>query len=104
VSIHFFRSDLLAHDGGFHSDQHRDRNDRLKTNRRYQKIREHYREIWNDSLIARYMQGAEEPLFAKYMDGDAVMKKHIRHNMRQVLKSCRNLMGDPNFLKDCEQI
>lgn len=98
---------LFAHDG-FDSDQHSDRNRRLKSDRRYQHIWRHYRPLWNDSLIARCMEDAagaqHSPVFSRYMDGNAVRRTHIQHNLVQIIKSCRRLMNDAEFLKGCEPI
>lgn len=96
---------VFAHEG-IHSDQHGDRNGMLKRQNRYKHIWTHYRDLWNDSLIARYMEGCGDnqpgPLFSAYMSGAKVEQTHIKHNLHQIIKSARKLIGDNNFLSDCE--
>jgi RNase P protein component len=96
---------LFANEG-VHSDQHTDRNHRLKSEKRYQHIWKHYRDLWNDSLIARYMEDAARsrhgPLFAVYLTDARVEQTHVRHNLAQVIKSARRLMKNEEFLKGCD--
>jgi hypothetical protein len=91
---------------GLHSDDHKSRNRTLKSTPRYAQLWKHYHPLWNDSLIARYMEdvagGAHGPLFAEYMPGSDVEKTHLRHHLRQIIQSARRLLADERFLSDFE--
>ena len=97
---------LFAH-RGIHSDQHGDRNRRLKSDSQFSHIWKHYRPLYNDSLLARYMEDAHSsrtigPLFSQYMSGEKVMQKHVKHHLHQIIRSVRNITGDDDFLIDVE--
>ncbi len=87
-----------------HADDHQQRNHVLKSHRRYQHLWKHYRPLWNDSLIARYLQGNEETEtyigFADYMSLADVDKTHLNHHLVQIVRTARTLLGDPTFLQD----
>jgi hypothetical protein len=90
---------VFAQDG-IHSEEHTDRNHRLKSTNRYRHIWKHYRELWNDSLIARYLtgDGHEYGDFSAYMRPSAVVSTHINHNLAQIIRSARTLLNDDTFL------
>jgi hypothetical protein len=94
---------VFAHDNR-HTDDHAQRNRLLKTNQRYRHLWQHYRPLWNDSLIARYLKCDETPttveLFSNYMLPADVEAYHIRHNLHQIILSARRLMNDDEFMKD----
>lgn len=89
---------------------HEDRNRQLKTIGRYQHIWKHYRALWNDSLIARYL--SEESFdsnkapfqFSMYLPPKKVIEQHVNHNLHQILVSARKLLKDDAFLKDCTMV
>lgn len=87
-----------------HADDHSQRNDVLKRHNRYQHLWKHYRPLWNDSLIARYLQGNKEVDtycgFADYMSLSEVEKKHLDHHLVQIVHTARTLLDDQTFLQD----
>lgn len=90
-----------------HSDDHSARNRILKRTPRYEKIWRHYRPLFNDSLIARYLREDDDPtgqhnVFSLYLPPDKVEATHINHNLRQILKSARNVLNDPTFLNELD--
>lgn len=93
-------------DEGHHSDDHADRNQTLKQ-KRFQHVWKHYRPLWNDSLIARYLEddaGNVYPLFSQYMPPEQVKSVHVDHNLVQIVHSARRLMDDESFMKDDETV
>ncbi|HWL09560.1 MAG TPA: hypothetical protein VNQ76_14215 [Planctomicrobium sp.] len=98
VAVHAVEA-LFAHDG-HHSDSHEDRNRRLKAENRYKHIWGHYRPLWNDSRIARYMEdhnGKAYPIFSVYLPGSEVRTTHLNHHLHQILQSVRKLTGRNDF-------
>ena len=87
-----------------HADDHAQRNDVLRRENRYRHLWKHYRPLWNDSLIARYLQGNSDTDtycgFADYMTLADVEKTHLNHHLVQIVRTARTLLGDPEFLKD----
>ena len=87
-----------------HADDHSQRNEVLRKHHRYQHLWKHYRPLWNDSLIARYLQGNAEADsysgFADYMPLADVEKTHLNHHLVQIVRTARTLLGDPTFLQD----
>ena len=86
-----------------HSDDHYDRNDKLKRNKRFQHIWKHYQPLFNDSLIARYLQSDRTTpdffeSFSDYMSPSDIVDTHINHNLRQIILSSRRLLDDDRFL------
>ena len=95
---------LFAVDGAGvngHTDDHRERNRVLKTTKRYQRIWMAYRELYQVSLIARYLRGDEQgdnyEVFSRYMPPDMVKAKVLDHWLHQVQKSAASLSGDASF-------
>ena len=88
-----------------HTDDHHSRNRVLKRDRRYEKLWRHYRPLYNDSLIARYLRDNDNQptfdVFSQYLNPDDVRKKHLDHNLVQIVKTARTLLNDPEFLNDC---
>ena len=87
-----------------HTDDHAQRNDVLRREPRYRHLWKHYRPLWNDSLIARYLQGntAGDTYsgFADYMPLMEVEKQHLNHNLVQIVRTARTLLSDSTFLRD----
>lgn len=85
-----------------HTDDHRQRNDTLKTTVRFQQIWKMYRPLYNASLIARYLRdNASSPtfeVFSKYMSKEEVESKVLGHYLHQVQASASRLADDPEFL------
>lgn len=94
---------VFAYDGR-HTDDHHERNKVLKATQRYKKLWQHYRPLWNDSLIARYLKcdgsGGVYENFSDYMTPAEVEAQHLRHNLHQVILSARRLMNDDTFMVD----
>lgn len=88
-----------------HTDDHGQRNQLLKTTKRYHFIWEHYRPLYNDSLIARYLrEDSDAPIcdvFSKYLPPKKIQETHLNHHLVQIIKSGRRLLNDPNFMSDC---
>jgi hypothetical protein len=96
---------LFAIDGagvGGHTDKHKIRNKVLKTTPRYQQIWRNYRELFQTSLIARYLRSdehaPEHEIFSQYMPPEVVRRMVLNHWLRQVEKSAANLAGEGNFV------
>jgi hypothetical protein len=87
-----------------HTDDHTQRNDLLRRNNRYHNIWKHYRPLWNDSLIARYLQGSNETDaykgFSDYMSLADVETTHLNHHLVQIVRTARTILNDPTFLID----
>jgi hypothetical protein len=87
-----------------HTDDHGMRNRLLKGTRRYEKLYTHYRALFNDSLIARYLQNSSgSPAYAvfdSYLSPDKVRSLHVEHNRVQIIRTARTLLKDPDFLVD----
>ena len=90
------------------TDNHETRNRLLKTERRYQQIWSHYRVLWNDSLVARYLKENETfdsknpPFrFLNYLPAEMIVNQHLNHHLHQILESARTLLKDRTFLADC---
>jgi hypothetical protein len=91
---------LLAVDG-CHTDSHEERNRVLKKTKRYQQIWRFYRELYQASLIARYLRedqaGKDYEVFSKYMSPEDVRRLALGHWLRQIQNSAKNLTGDEAF-------
>jgi hypothetical protein len=87
--------------GSGHTDKHEIRNRVLKTTTRYQQIWKNYRELFQTSLIARYLRanenGPEYEIFSRYMPPEAVKKLVLGHWLLQVQKSAAHLAGEESF-------
>ena len=94
---------VFAHDNR-HTDDHAQRNRLLKSNQRYKHLWQHYRPLWNDSLIARYLKCDASSdvveLFSTYMAPSKVEAFHVHHNLHQIILSARRLMNDAEFMND----
>tara|TARA_R110002072_G_C7974418_1_gene535189 strand:- start:875 stop:1336 length:462 start_codon:yes stop_codon:yes gene_type:complete len=90
-----------------HCDDHSSRSRLLKKTNRYKKIWEHYRPLFNDSLIARYLRENDDPggqhnVFSRYLSPEEVEKTHINRNVAEILKSARKILKDPKFLQELD--
>lgn len=87
-----------------HTDQHSTRNRHLKQTRRYQNLWRHYRPLYNDSMVARYLQGHADDdiveVFSSYLSTKDIEDKHLNHNLRQVERTAKTLLGDPDLFAD----
>lgn len=99
---------LLARDSKTdtnHTTDHKQRAELLKTTNRYQQIWKHYRPLWNDSLIARYLHndsGGEYSNFSDYLSNEKIQNKHLNHNLKKIIESARTLLKDQNFMAEPE--
>ena len=80
---------------GGHTDDHKARNNLLKTTRRYQQLWKFYRPLFQASLIARYLRentGAPTyAVFPQYMPSTAVKDRVLGHYLKQIEKSASAL-------------
>lgn len=85
-----------------HTDDHKLRNKTLKNTARYQHIWKMYRELWQASLVARYLRedetSAAHPVFEVFMPRDKVESLLLGHYLAQVEKSAAKFLG-ADFLK-----
>lgn len=100
-ALHIVEAILAAE--GRHCDDHAARNLLLKTTRRFQHIWKHYRPLFNDSLIARYLrEDGNSPtydVFATYLSPGEVRAQVLGHRLRQIEQSARTLLGEPEYLR-----
>jgi hypothetical protein len=95
---------LFAVDGAGlagHTDEHRERNRILKSVPRYQHIWRHYRELFQTSLIARYLRenqnAPDYEVFSRYMPPEKVKQLVLNHWLLQVERSAMALVGGEGF-------
>ena len=84
-----------------HTDDHKQRNSLLKKTNRYKRIWEMYRELYQSSLIARYLrcETGAKPFddFSKYMSRETVEARVLGHFLLQIEKSICSLLKDDDF-------
>ena len=94
-----------------HTNDHVTRNDVLKGSyrvsgqaaNRFDNIWKHYRLLWQDSLIARYLEdGSVEGILAKYHNAETLVSKLVGHRLRQVVRSAQRLAKNDEFLSGVE--
>ena len=84
--------------GHLHETDHKGRNAKLKRDNRFRKIWRHYKPLWQDSLVARYLSSDEAGTvssFGDYMSASKVVEVHLNHNFKQILASAEKLLGTP---------
>lgn len=85
-----------------HTDDHKFRNQVLKTMKRYQQLWRMYRPLWEASLIARYLRVDENAPaytdFSQYMSRSDVEQRVLGHYLLQIEASAAKLLGDSNLL------
>jgi hypothetical protein len=72
------------------STDHWERLNQLKRDRRFAKMHEHFRPLFNASLIARYLSdvdGTGFKTFVDYIPADQVKAKLVRHRLHQLEES-----------------
>jgi hypothetical protein len=81
-----------------HTDRHEQRNNLLKTSKRYQQLWKFYRPLFQASLIARYLRenqnGPTFEVFSQYMPPANVTRLVLGHYLKQVEKSATKLATD----------
>ncbi len=86
-----------------HTDDHATRNSKLKKTKRYAHLWRHYRPLFNDSLIARYLRSDPAAQiyerFADYLSADDVRRVHVDHHLHQIEESARRLIGEADFMR-----
>jgi len=92
VEAVFVANDLEA------STEHRDRLRKLKFDRRFGKIYEHFRPLFNASLIARYLidpEGRSKTYrtFSDYLPAAKVSAEMVRHRLHQVEEFAVKFLG-----------
>ena len=99
-ALHIVEAILAAE--GKHCDDHAARNLLLKSTRRFQHIWKHYRPLFNDSLVARYLrEDGNSPtydVFSRYLSPSDVRTQVLGHRLRQIEQSARTLLREPDFL------
>lgn len=81
---------LFAHDGKWHKKSHVSRESLLKATTRYSHIYEHYRPLWNASMVARYLLG--ESIFSNYLSPEKVRSELLNHRLTKIEKSVFKLI------------
>lgn len=84
-----------------HADDHKLRNQALKTVKRYQHLWRMYRPLWEASLIARYLRvdgnAATYTDFSQYMSREDVEARVLGHYLAQLEASAARLLGEPEL-------
>jgi len=99
TALHVVES-ILAKDGK-HPDSHEIRNRLLRSEKKYQNLWRHYRPLWNDSLLARYLTSDANGVYTKfsdYMTPQNVVNQHVNHHLAQLIASARHALKDPTFM------
>jgi hypothetical protein len=88
---------VFYHDGHEHGRNHETRERMLKTNNRYKHIYQHYRPLWAASVVARYLEDADNSApfssFSEYLKPDDVKRIIIDHRLRQIENSVAKLLA-----------
>jgi hypothetical protein len=75
----------------FHSKDHQERNQRLKSNKRFEHLWRHYRPLWEASMVARYLfdvhSGRDQTDLQAYLPEDSIRSKFIGHHLKQIEKT-----------------
>lgn len=84
-----------------HTDGHKERNEILKRTSRYQHIWKSYRELFQASLIARYLRdnrnAPAHEVFSQWMPPSEVKSKVLDHWLHQIEESASRLASDDAF-------
>ncbi|MEQ1891016.1 MAG: hypothetical protein ABL998_00600 [Planctomycetota bacterium] len=96
-AVHVVEAVFVANDLDA-STEHKDRLRKLKSDRRFGKIYEHFRPLFNASLIARYLidpEGRSKTYrtFSDYLPADKVSAEMVRHRLHQVEESAVKFLG-----------
>jgi hypothetical protein len=94
-----FYIDGLQHEKRpFHSKDHKERNQRLKSIKKFGHIWKHYRPLFAVSMIARYLfdpdTGTDQIDLDAYLPGNSVRSTFINHHLRQIEKSFESKKAD----------
>ena len=80
---------------GVHSESHADRNDRLRRERTYRQIWRHFRPLYRESLIARYLADDGPPVvYSDHLSASGVKRTLLRHHLKQIAASAGRLTGE----------
>lgn len=79
-----------------HFTSHENRNHFLRTTNRYQKVYKHYKVLFTDSLVARYMSDGHCD-FLSYLPRSNLLDQSIGHHLHQIGSSCDRLVGQKLF-------
>ncbi len=75
---------------------HSERLRTLKRDRRFTKMHEHFRPLWQASTIARYLSnetGNDYRRFTDYMSAQDAENKMVRHRLHQLEESALGFLG-----------
>jgi len=81
-----------------HSSDHQSRERSLKKTRKYDHLAKHYLPLARASLVARYLPGHK--VFEDYMLPDVVVSQLLRHHLRQIERSAKRFLRNPEKLAD----
>lgn len=84
-----------------HTDDHKLRNQVLKTTNRYRQLWRMYRPLWEASLIARYLRTDDNAPaytdFSQYMNRGDVEARVLGHYLTQIETTAARLLGEPEL-------
>lgn len=81
---------------GVHTSNHGERELKLKSERKYQKLAEHYLPLQRAGWNARYL--AEQGAFDSYLSPEEVIEKLLKHELHQLEKSAKKFLKKPDAL------
>jgi len=94
-ALHLVEAAFSREKRSFHSADHYERNQRLKSIKKYEHIWKHYRPLFEESLVARYLVASNsETNFNTYLSGSSVRTTFIDHHLRQIENSCATMKAD----------
>lgn len=83
-----------------HTSNHGERDEAIKTTRKYHHLYRHYTPLYWASQNARYLLKCEN--FDDYMPLDDVPRKLLKHHLLQLEKSARKFLSSPELLVGIE--
>lgn len=94
-ALHLVDAVLFVEHPARHGGSHEQRNQLLKTTRKYANLNKYYRPLFAASLVARYLkaEGQGYRTFEAYMSGDDVVNELLNHYLKQVEKSAEKIIG-----------
>ena len=95
IAVAFYKAlhlvEAIFYTDGFHSTDHRERNQRLKDVKKFGHIWKHYRPLFEASMVARYLvnphSGTDQTDLNTYLSDTAIRSQFINHHLRQIEKT-----------------
>ena len=86
---------VFAEIEGSHSENHHERNARLRGDRRYRNLWQHYKRLLRESMIARYLE-SDHPRanVDDFRTAEAVIRELHGHHLKQIVASAGRLIGE----------